>query len=133
MLYSYMIDNQKFYLYTGLLAGFYSIFAGFQYYTYSGVNLITSENAKKKIKDNKIKHIIDVRTKVEWDLGHYKSAIHIPGSQISKKNNKIKKIDFDDGILVYCNTGQRARFAAEKLVKIGFKNVYYISGSYKSL
>jgi len=37
------------------------------------------------------------------------------------------------GLLVYCNTGQRARFAAEKLEGLGFKDVYYIAGLYTSL
>jgi len=37
------------------------------------------------------------------------------------------------GLLVYCNTGQRARFAAEKLEDLGFKDVYYIAGHYSSL
>ena len=36
-------------------------------------------------------------------------------------------------ILVYCNTGQRARRAAEVLRKLGYKNVYYIESSYTSL
>ena len=37
------------------------------------------------------------------------------------------------GILVYCNTGQRARFAAEKLASLGFQDVVYIDGSYRTL
>jgi len=42
------------------------------------------------------------------------------------KNN----INFNDKIIVYCNTGQRARNAAEKIYNLGFKNVKYIVEPY---
>ena len=50
-------------------------------------------------------------------------------SQFMKKHN-IKK---SETLLVYCNTGQRARSAADKLNDAGIKNVVYIAGSYKSI
>ena len=48
------------------------------YYTYSGVNLISRAKAKQMIKDNEVDYIVDVRTQLEWSIGHYKEAIHIP-------------------------------------------------------
>jgi len=36
-------------------------------------------------------------------------------------------------IVVYCNTGQRARKASEEIKKLGFNKVFYIEGTYKSL
>jgi phage shock protein E len=99
-------------------------------YTMSGSQLITSKKAKKLIKSGKIKRVIDVRTDAEWRLGHYPGAVHIPVNKITKKStSKLPK----KGLLVYCNTGQRARFAAEKLEKLGFKDVYYIAGLYTDL
>jgi phage shock protein E len=99
-------------------------------YTMTGSQLITSKKAKRLIKSRKIKRVIDVRTDAEWRLGHYPGAVHIPVNKISKRTTKNlpKK-----GLLVYCNTGQRARFAAEKLEKLGFRDVYYIAGLYTSL
>ena len=82
----------------------------------------------KKIKNGEIKYVIDVRTKLEWDDGHYKDAKHIPIQEINAKNtNTLKK---NAGIVTYCNTGQRARAGAERLKALGFKNVYYIDGTY---
>ena len=99
-------------------------------YTMTGSQLITSKKAKRLIKSGKIKRVIDVRTDTEWRLGHYPGAVHIPVNKITKKTtSKLPK----KGLLVYCNTGQRARFAAEKLVELGFKQVYYIAGHYSSL
>lgn len=78
-----------------------------------------------------IDYIIDVRTKFEFQMGHHKDAIHIPASNITKKS--MKNIPLDDTSLVYCNTGQRARRAAETMRNLGYKNVYYIEGTYKTI
>jgi rhodanese-related sulfurtransferase len=99
-------------------------------YTYTGEALISSEEAKKRIASGKIKVVVDVRTSVEWNAGHYPGAVHIPGGNINEKTTAglPKK-----GILVYCNTGQRARYATARLIELGFKDVYYISGHYSSI
>ena len=52
---------------------------------------------------------------------------------IIQRQFTLKHIDKDEPILIYCNTGQRARYASEKLQKIGFNNVYYIASSYLNL
>ena len=99
-------------------------------YTFTGENLVSSEEAKKMIKSGKIKKVIDVRTYVEYKMGHYPRALHLPVNKMNKKtvSDLPKK-----GLLVYCNTGQRARVAAEKLIEFGFQDVYYIAGHYSSL
>jgi rhodanese-related sulfurtransferase len=107
--------------------------ASLAYYTFSGTNLITADQAKNLLKSKKVNHVIDVRTKAEWDLGHYKGAIHIPRSEITKKRLKNKKINKDDIIIVYCNTGQRARMASHKMFQLGYRNVFYIAGHYSSI
>jgi rhodanese-related sulfurtransferase len=99
-------------------------------YTFMGQNLISASEAKRLIKEGKIKKVIDVRTATEWRVGHYPKALHIPVDKISEKTTtELPK----RGLLVYCNTGQRARFAAEKLEELGFQDVYYIAGTYKGL
>ena len=57
-------------------------------YTYFGQNLISSEEAKRLIKEGKIKVIIDVRTATEWRMGHYPKALHIPVDKINEKTKK---------------------------------------------
>jgi phage shock protein E len=99
-------------------------------YTYFGENLVSSKDAKTMIRSGKIKKVIDVRTITEYRAGHYKGALHIPVNKINRKTTaELPK----KGLLVYCNTGQRARFAAEKLEELGFEDVYYIAGHYSSL
>ena len=118
-----------------LIALFILLLIGYSiYYTFSGYQYITSKEAKQMIVSGKIKHIIDVRTKNEWNLGHYDNAIHFPTGNMN--NESIKRIlpkfnvKKEDGILVYCNSGQRARNAANKLNDAGYKNVFYIAGPY---
>lgn len=99
-------------------------------YTLFGENLVSAKQAKLMIGSGKIKKVIDVRTAMEYRAGHYRGALHIPVDKINKKTtSELPK----RGLLVYCNTGQRARFAAEKLIDLGFKDVYYIAGHYSTL
>ena len=110
---------------------FFILLTGFITYSLTGDNLISSSTAKKMIKSGQIKKVIDVRTKTEYDMGHYKGSIHIPVYKINKQTTST--LSKNEGILVYCNTGQRARYASEKLMILGFKNVYYISGHYSTI
>ena len=123
--------NENFYLITSIISGIISLISIANYYTLTGIDLISNIEAKTKIKNGEIKVIIDVRTLMEYNLGHYPNALHIPYNKINK--NSVNQINKNDGILVYCNTGQRARKAAEKLKKLGFKNVFYIASPYKTI
>ena len=121
----------NFYFYSGLGAFVYSVFAGLKYYALTGKGLLPPSKAKSMIKSGDIKLVIDVRTKMEWNMGHYKGAKHIPVTSIDP--SKFKGIPKNTGILVYCNTGQRARSAAETIRGYGFENVFYIEGGYWTL
>lgn len=100
-------------------------------YTLTGIRLIPASQAKRLIKSGEITQIVDIRTKTEYDLGHYPDSIHIPVNKINK--NTVQKLDKEKPTLVYCNTGQRARYAANKLDKLGFREVYYIDGTYDTI
>jgi rhodanese-related sulfurtransferase len=103
------------------------------YYTYSGKNLITADQARFLINRNRINKIIDVRTTLEYDAGHYPEAINIPIQSMNKDLVAMKGVDKSDNILVYCNTGQRARRAVEVLNSYGYHNVFYIAGNHTTL
>ena len=127
------MDNKVFYVYTGIASVIYALYAGSKYYSLAGVHLLTSDKAKDYIRRGVITHIIDVRTEMEWKLGHHSLASHIPVTDISKKSLQNANIFINEGILVYCNSGQRARYASEVISKLGYKKVYYIDGSYSSI
>lgn len=101
-------------------------------YTVKSPYLVTSDEAKKLLRDQKVDVVLDVRTKMEYNLGHYPKALHIPTGNL---NNFVETAipNKDARILIYCNTGQRARYATDLLRSKGYKNVNYIAGSYLTL
>ena len=125
------MNDATFYMWTGIAGALYTGFAALRYYSLSGTQLISAPRAKKMIKSGEIKHVVDVRSKFEWDFGHYPGAVHMPVNVISQ--DRLKGVKKDDGIVVYCNTGQRARAGAEKIASFGFKKVYYIDGTYSTI
>lgn len=111
-----------------------SIFVGVLFlvkYSMGGAQRISSRVARAMLKSNDITKVIDVRTKTEYDIGHHPGSVHIPLGTLNAA--AMKGIRKDTGILVYCNTGQRARAGAELLRDLRYINVYYISGPYTSL
>lgn len=102
------------------------------YYAYASPLKISAEEAKQRIFDRKIDTVLDVRTNLEYNLGHYPEALHIPTAELNQRIEK-EVPNKDTRILVYCNTGQRARKAAELLHAKGYKNTRYITGPYWSL
>ncbi len=102
------------------------------YYTFNSPLLISAEEAKSAIAEGKFPVILDVRTDTEYKLGHYPEAVHIPTAKLADEV-ETKIPDKTQGVLIYCNTGQRSRYAADLLKKKGYESVRYISGPYWSL
>jgi phage shock protein E len=66
--------------------------------------------------------VIDVRTKEEFQMAHYKDALNIPYDEIEKHIKKLEAYK-DKQIILYCRSGRRASIAKQTLEKYGFKNV----------
>ena len=126
-----IIDTPKGMLYTTVGATLVALFSGLRYYSLSGGQRITSVYAKQLLKTNVIRTVIDVRTQAEYAMSHYPYALNIPVQSINEQ--RMKGIMKHLPILIYCNTGQRARIAAEKMKKLGFEKVYYIADSHNTL
>lgn len=102
------------------------------YYTFNSPLMISAEEAKEAIAEGKFPVILDVRTDLEYNLGHYPEAVHIPTAKLTEEL-PTKLPDKKKPVLVYCNTGQRSRYAADLLKKKGYEEVRYITGPYWSL
>jgi phage shock protein E len=77
--------------------------------------------------------IIDVRTPRERQLlGFYPNSIPMSVDTIQREV-PMDMTNKNAWILVYCNTGSRAKVAAEALFRAGYPNVRYINKSYLSL
>lgn len=100
--------------------------------TYSHPLRMSAKDAAKGIASGDINRVVDVRTQVEWDRGHFPGAIHIPLADITESTARAN-LDQMDTILVYCNSGTRARQAAMKLRDLGYPSVYYVAETYHEL
>jgi rhodanese-related sulfurtransferase len=75
--------------------------------------------------------LIDVREDNEWLDGHAAMAMHISrGALIGKIGSVVP--DKTARIVLYCLGGVRSAAAAETLQKIGYTNVYSLTGGFKN-
>ena len=102
------------------------------FYSYSSPLRIDSSEAVRRIQKGDIDKVVDVRTDIEVQtLGVYPGSIHVTSADIPKQASTL--FGKEDRLLLYCNSGQRARAAAEKLKSMGYSNVRYIAEPYLAL
>ena len=67
--------------------------------------------------------VVDVRTPEEYAEGHIVGAINIDWKAGHFAEQAEVLLDKDKTIAVYCIHARRSKFAAEELLKMGYKNV----------
>jgi rhodanese-related sulfurtransferase len=119
-------------VYGGLVA-IVAVLAVLYWYAIGSPYLISAEEAQQRLKGGQFDVILDVRTTAEREtLGFYPHSLHVPGADLEREIPH-QYVDKQTRFLIYCNTGQRARAAADKLVAMGYPNVRYIAGTYRGL
>lgn len=73
--------------------------------------------------------LVDVRTLQEFTEGAIPNAIHIPVDELRERLDEIPE---DKPIYLYCGVGLRGYIALKILTQSGFKNVYNLSGGYRT-
>lgn len=92
-----------------------------------GYQKITADKAMEMMETEEGYIIVDVRTQDEYLSGHIAQAICIPNESIGEQ--EIAQLpEKDQVILVYCRSGNRSKQASEKLVNLGYTNVYEFGG-----
>lgn len=71
--------------------------------------------------------IVDVRTPSEYAEKHIPGAVNIPNEDIGAQK-PAGLDDLDETLIVYCRTGVRSKQAADKLIDLGYQNVYDMGG-----
>jgi rhodanese-related sulfurtransferase len=108
------------------------LYSAYEYATSSPFR-ITSQEAKRRISAGEIDLILDVRTDLEVKtLGFYPGSVHIQSADLEKEMST-RYPDKGIRILAYCNTGQRARAATDKLHALGYEKAVFIVTPYTSL
>jgi rhodanese-related sulfurtransferase len=75
--------------------------------------------------------IIDIREEKEFLSGHIAGAEHISRGELELKVTQIAS-ELTTPILVYCAVGNQAPLAAEKLGRMGYRNVSSLKGGLQS-
>lgn len=91
--------------------------------------LLSIMKIKQMIENKQFDFIIDVRTSSEYEKGHYENAINIPFSEISDTD---LSVFHNRTILLYCETGRRAKLAWNEF-REEIKYVYYTDKTYDEL
>jgi rhodanese-related sulfurtransferase len=77
-------------------------------------------------------HLVDVRTAAEYRSGHAAGSVSIPLDQLSPEELAVRLGDSTAGrdrpLYLTCQSGLRARQAAERLMKSGLENLYLVDG-----
>jgi hydroxyacylglutathione hydrolase len=73
--------------------------------------------------------LLDVRTPHEWDEGHLPGARYLFLGDLPEK---LKKLDPEKPVVVYCASGYRSSLAASLLQASGFRHVHNVPGSYSA-
>ena len=71
--------------------------------------------------------LVDVRTQDEYSSGYIENSINIDylSNDFSKNVEKLNK---NIPIVLYCRSGKRSSLSANKLSKLGFKEIYNLQG-----
>lgn len=91
----------------------------------SSYHKINAKDAKEMM-DTQDVIIVDVRTQEEYNEGYIENAILIPNESITVAPSELP--DKDAVILIYCRSGNRSKQAADKLVALGYTNIYDFGG-----
>jgi rhodanese-related sulfurtransferase len=72
--------------------------------------------------------VLDVCTSKEFGEGHIPDAVNLPLSNFaSEADTKIAKFK-EKPVIISCRSGNRSKSAAKKLGKLGFKDIYILTG-----
>ncbi|MBI3504682.1 MAG: rhodanese-like domain-containing protein [Proteobacteria bacterium] len=74
-------------------------------------------------RNKQIDHVIDVRSKLEFWLGHVKGAECIPVDRIEEALKERSDVSTSSRILVYCASGARSAAAMSMMQRLGYRHV----------
>jgi rhodanese-related sulfurtransferase len=91
---------------------------------------ISPEETQRHLESGRPLHFIDVREDHEWSKGRAKGAKHL-GKGIIERDIEAHVPDHSAEIILYCGGGYRSALAADALQKMGYTQVFSMSGGYK--
>ena len=83
----------------------------------------TRPSAAPQFRDAPVDLVVDVRSKVEYWMGHLPGAVCLPVERVVEGITSREDISTSSRILVYCAGGVRSADAAAKLRAAGYRNI----------
>lgn len=87
---------------------------------------ITPEEAYERLNSEDVL-LLDVRTQAEYDSGAIVGSVLYPNENIDEAFLDVYP-DKDTVIFVYCRSGNRSKKASNKLLDLGYTNIYDLGG-----
>jgi len=75
--------------------------------------------------------LLDVRDAKEYAAGHLPNAVHVPLSELPGRGSELAKL-VSRPVIAYCERGQRSRAAGSALAKLGFADIYQLTGGFRA-
>ena len=94
------------------------LFRGYKELSPSGLTLLINRESPL---------LVDLSSNQDFEKGHIAGARHVPLSQYDPENKELAKVR-ELPVAVYCKNGHTSSQAASRLVKAGFKQVYWLGG-----
>jgi len=95
------------------------------------VREVTVAETRARIEQNSEVKLIDVREDGEWEAAHAAGAIHL-GKGIIERDIETTVPDKSTELILYCGGGYRSALAADALQKMGYTNVFSMTGGWKA-
>ena len=89
---------------------------------------LTADEFEKEITTKANIQILDVRTPGEFFSGHIKNALLADWNDKKEFDRRIIFVDKNKPVYVYCLAGGRSAAAAAKMRKMGYENVFELTG-----
>ncbi|MEO5970620.1 MAG: molybdopterin-synthase adenylyltransferase MoeB [Bdellovibrionia bacterium] len=90
---------------------------------------LTPEDFIEKLRPGKTFQLLDVRSQEEYDGSHLEEAIHIP---LVNLKSEVDKLNSQQEIVVYCESGIRSLKAIGILKTLGFNQVWQLEGGLRN-
>lgn len=96
------------------------------------VNELGVPEARMRLSQNPKAVLMDVREDHEWQKEHAAEAVHL-GKGILERDLERMFPDREQEIIMYCGGGYRSILTASVAKKLGYKNVFSLTGGYKAM
>ena len=96
------------------------------------VREITLEDARRRLEQNPLALLLDVREDKEWAKDHATRALHL-GKGVLERDIEELVPNKQTEIIMYCGGGYRSALTCDVAQRMGYTNVYSLIGGYKAL